>query len=172
MPTLLQPFGVPCLPLKIVSFPVSISQAGSLSSTSGTDSCLRIFRIGTNPTRLVGWGPIFPRGPRSVATTLFLGVCGYGRTSRPTLYPDYYLRVFSDMAGALRGRIGLISQHLIDLGVNPTPDHPVSVEVRCDCVAIFPRNQAIPLSITTGFCLLSTRGARAVGGACPFGQLV
>ena len=118
-------FGVSYLPLKIVSFPVSNSQAGSLSSTSGTDSCLRIFRIGTNPTRLVGWGPIFPRGPRSVATTLFLGVCGFGRTSRPSLYPDYFLRGFSDMAGALRGRIGLISQHLIDLGVNPTPDHPV-----------------------------------------------
>ena len=92
--TLLRPFGVPYLPLKIVSFPVSISQAGSLSSTSGTDSCLRIFRIGTNPTRLVGWGPIFPRGPRSVATTLFLGVCGFGRTSRPSLYPDYFLGFF------------------------------------------------------------------------------
>ena len=68
------------------------------------------------------------------------------------------------MAGALRGRIGIISRHLIDLGMNPTPDHPVSVEIRCDCLAVFPRNQALPLSITTGFCLLSTRGARAKGG--------
>ena len=68
------------------------------------------------------------------------------------------------MAGALRGRIGIISQLLIDLDVNPSPDQPVSVEVRCDCLDVIPNDQAIPLSITTGFCVLSTCGARAVGG--------
>ena len=47
--------------------------------------------------------------------------------------------------------------------MNPTPDHPVSVEIRCDCLAVIPRNQALPLSVTTGFCLLSTLGTRARG---------
>ena len=68
------------------------------------------------------------------------------------------------MAGALRGRIGIIAQLLIDLDVNPSPDQPVSVEVRCDCLNIIHNDQVIPLSITTGFCVLSTCGDRAVGG--------
>ena len=68
------------------------------------------------------------------------------------------------MAGALGGRIGIIAQLLIDLDANPSPDQPVSVEVRCDCLDIIPNDQAVPLSITTGFCVLSTCGARAVGG--------
>ena len=68
------------------------------------------------------------------------------------------------MAGALRGRIGIIAQLLVDLDMNPSPDQPVSVEVRCDCLNIIHNDQVIPLSITTGFCVLSTCGARAVGG--------
>ena len=68
------------------------------------------------------------------------------------------------MAGALRGRLGIIAQLLIDLDLNPSPDHPVSVEVRCDCLEVIPREQVLPLSITTGFCVLSTCGDRAVGG--------
>ena len=76
------------------------------------------------------------------------------------------------MAGALRGRLGIIAQLLIDLDVNPSPDQPVLVEVRCDCLEVVPNDQVIPLSITTGFCVLSTCGDRAVGGACPIDQLV
>ena len=67
------------------------------------------------------------------------------------------------MTDALRGRIGIVSQLLLDLGMNPTPDHPVSVEIRCDCLAVFPRNQALPLSVTTGFCFVSTLGTCAQG---------
>ena len=76
------------------------------------------------------------------------------------------------MAGALRGRLGIIARLLIDLDLNPSPDLPISVEVRCDCLEVIPREQVLPLSITTGFCVLSTCGDRAVGGACPIDQLV
>ena len=68
------------------------------------------------------------------------------------------------MAGALRGRIGIIAQLLIDLEVNPSPDQPVSVEVRCDCLNIIHNDQVIPLSITTGFCVLSTVAPAQWGG--------
>ena len=113
-----------------------------------------------------GWlvGSHFPRGLGSVATSLFPWRL-WVRSGLATLPCTWTLILFFfQMAGALRGRIGIISQLLLDLGMNPTPDHPVSVEIRCDCLAVIPRNQALPLSVTTGFCLLSTHGARAKGG--------
>ena len=67
------------------------------------------------------------------------------------------------MAGALRGRARTIALLLLDLGMDPSPDHPISVEIRCDCLAVLPRDQVLPLSVTTGFCMLSTLGARAQG---------
>ena len=97
---------------------------------------------------------------------------GTAEASQPTLYPDYILRSFLIMAGALRGRLGIIARLLIDLDLNPSPEFPIAVEVRCDCLEVRPNEQILPLSITTGFCVLSTCGARAVGGACPIDVLV
>ena len=68
------------------------------------------------------------------------------------------------MAGALRGHYSVIARLLIDLDLNPSPEFPIAVEVRCDCLEVRPNEQFLPLSITTGFCVLSTCGARAVGG--------
>ena len=67
------------------------------------------------------------------------------------------------MAGALRGRARTVALLLLDLGMDPSPDHPISVEIRCDCLALFPRNQVLPLSVSTGFCMLSSVSARAQG---------
>ena len=68
------------------------------------------------------------------------------------------------MAGALRGRLGIIARLLIDLDLIPSPEFPIAVEVRCDGLEVRPNEQILPLSITTGFCVLSTCGVRAVGG--------
>ena len=142
---------------------VSYSLLWELSSTSGSDSCLRHREL--LPLLQVGWlGSHFPPGTR-VSCYFPLSLESVGSVE-PRDLPCTRTNslFFFTMAGALRGRIGTISQLLLDLGMTPTPDHPVSVEIRCDCLAIFPRNQALPLSVTTGFCLLSTRGARALGG--------
>ena len=68
------------------------------------------------------------------------------------------------MAGALVGNFALVAQLLTDLDLNPSPDSPVAVEVRCDCLQVIPVEQILPRSISTGFCLLSSRGARATRG--------
>ena len=68
------------------------------------------------------------------------------------------------MAGALVGNFALIAQLLTDLDLNPSPDSPVAVEVRCDCLQVIPVEQLLPRSISTGFCVLSSRGARAFRG--------
>ena len=68
------------------------------------------------------------------------------------------------MAGALVGNFALIAQLLTDLDLNPSPDSPVAVEVRCDCLQVIPIEQLLPRSISTGFCVLSSRGARAFRG--------
>ena len=68
------------------------------------------------------------------------------------------------MAGALGGNSAVIAQLLTDLDLNPSPDNPIAVAVRCDCLHVAHVEQIIPWSVTTGFCLLSTRGARAKGG--------
>ena len=67
------------------------------------------------------------------------------------------------MAGALSGRARVVAQLILDLGMNPSPDHPISVEIRCDCLNIFPRDHVLPLSINTQFCLLSSGSTRAQG---------
>ena len=79
---------------------------------------------------------------------------GTAEASQPALYPDYILRSFPAMAGALRDKWGIIARLLIDLDLNPSPDLPISVEVRCDCLEVIPREQVLSLSITTGFCVL------------------
>ena len=68
------------------------------------------------------------------------------------------------MAGALGGNSAVIAQLLTDLDLSPSPDNPIAVAVRCDCLHVAHVEQIIPWSVTTGFCLLSTRGARARGG--------
>ena len=68
------------------------------------------------------------------------------------------------MAGALGGNSAIIAQLLTDLDLSPSPDNPIAVEVRCDCLHVAHVEQIIPRSVTTGFCMLSTRGARARGG--------
>ena len=68
------------------------------------------------------------------------------------------------MAGAFGGNPAIIAQLLTDLDLSPSPDSPVAVEVRCDCLHVIHVEQIILRSISMGFCLLSTRGARAKGG--------
>ena len=68
------------------------------------------------------------------------------------------------MAGALTGNFAIIAQLLIDLDLNPSPEFPIAVEVKCDCLEVLPNEQLLPLPITTGFCVLSSCGARAAGG--------
>ena len=68
------------------------------------------------------------------------------------------------MAGALDGTSAVIAQLLTDLDLNPSPDNPIAVAVRCDCLQVAHVEQIAPWSVTTGFCLLSARGARAHGG--------
>ena len=157
VPTLFRLFGVSSLPPKTVSFCVSY--------------CLRLqerILVSDIEDYLIptGWwvGSHFPRGQGSVATSLFLGVCWVRSAPRDlTLYPDFLFLFFFQMAGALRGRVRTIALLLLDLGMDPSPDHPISVEIRCDCLAVLPRNQVLPLSVTTGFCLLSTLFAHAQG---------
>ena len=67
------------------------------------------------------------------------------------------------MAGALAGRARVVAQLILDLGMDPSPDHPISVEIRCDCLAVFPRGRILPLSVNTRFCVLSSGSARAQG---------
>jgi len=67
------------------------------------------------------------------------------------------------MAGALGGRATVVAQLMIDLALAPSPDSPVAVAVRCDCLQVNHVEQVAPWSVTTGFCLLSARGARAQG---------
>ena len=40
------------------------------------------------------------------------------------------------MAGALGGRATIIAQLMIDLNLAPSPDNPVAVAVRCDCLQV------------------------------------
>ena len=68
------------------------------------------------------------------------------------------------MAGALTGNFAIIAQLLTDLDLNPSPEFPIAVEVRCDCLEVIPNEQFLPRSISTGFCVLSSCGARATGG--------
>ena len=68
------------------------------------------------------------------------------------------------MAGALVGNPAIITQLLTDLDLSPSPDSPVAVEVRCVCLHVVHVEQIIPRSVSTDFCLLSIRGARARGG--------
>ena len=68
------------------------------------------------------------------------------------------------MAGALAGNFAIIAQLLTDLDLNPSPEFPIAVEVRCDCLEVIPNEQFLPRSISTGFCVLSSCGARAKRG--------
>ena len=67
------------------------------------------------------------------------------------------------MAGALGGRATVVAQLMIDLDLAPSPDSPVAVAVRCDCLQVNHVEQVAPWSVATGFCLLSARGTRAQG---------
>ena len=68
------------------------------------------------------------------------------------------------MAGALGGNAAIVAQLLTNLNLTPSPDNPIAVAVRCDCLQVAHVEQVAPWSVTTGFCLLSARGARAHGG--------
>ena len=67
------------------------------------------------------------------------------------------------MAGALGGRAAVVAQLMIDLVLAPSPDSPVAVAVRCDCLQVNHVEQVAPWSVATGSCLLSARGTRAQG---------
>ena len=74
------------------------------------------------------------------------------------------------MAGALNGRARVVAQLILDLGMDPSPDHPISVEIRCDCLAIFPRGRILPLSVNTQFCVLLSGSSRAQGDLTVFSE--
>ena len=76
------------------------------------------------------------------------------------------------MAGALVGNFALIAQLLTDLDLNPSPDNPVAVEVRCDCFEVIPNEQFLPRSISTGFLCAVLPWRPRKEGARPFDGLV
>ena len=67
------------------------------------------------------------------------------------------------MVDALGGKATVVARLITDLVLAPSPVDPVAVAVRCDCLQVTYMEQVAPWSVTTGFCLLSTRGIRAQG---------
>ena len=57
----------------------------------------------------------------------------------------------------------MVSQLILDLVGDPTLDSPTDIEVRCDCLRVYPRDPVLPLSISTSFCVLSSDSSCAQG---------
>ena len=52
------------------------------------------------------------------------------------------------MAGALGGKAAIVAQLLTHLNLAPSPDNPVAVAVRCDCLQVLITWSRLPLGLS------------------------